>query len=102
METIRSFIQNTSKDLILEYSVKVRYIANLKQKVQVKFHLPNKSKSVHKGSFYLKLENNGYHFYFKIKNFLLKNKKLQCPFIKFNDVQYSNENRNNIYLLTLK
>lgn len=97
---IRSFIQNTSKDLILEYSVKVRYIANLKQKVQVKFHLPNKSKSVHKGSFYLKLENNGYHFYFKIKNFLLKNKKLQCPFIKFNDVQYSNENRNNI--LTIK
>ena len=99
-QKINSFIQNKPKDFILEHSVKVRYIANLKQKVKVKFHLPNKSKSVHKGSFYLKLENNRYHFCFKIKNFLLKNKKLQCPFFWFLDVQHSNETRNNI--LTIK
>ena len=48
----------------------------------------------------MKLENNRYHFCFKIKNFLLKNKKLQCPFFWFLDVQHSNENRNNI--LTIK
>ena len=97
---IHSFIQNKPKDLILEHSVKVRYLANLEQKVKVKFHLPNKSKSVYKGSFYLNLESKGYFCNFKVKNFLRKNQKIHIPFYWFKDVQHSNENRNNI--LTIK
>ena len=91
-QKINSYIQNKSKDLILEHSTKMRYISNLEKKVKVIFYLSDKSK--HKGSFYFKREKTCYKCYFKMQIFLNK-KYAMCSLSWFKNVEYSNEKETN-------